>query len=239
MLFKFIGPLLLARILNSLYNTIDMIIIGQYMGSSGTVAVSMGGKMLMFLTMISTGLAGGGQVLISQQLGARQNDQVKESVGTLFSLLGIISLSICLVCLFGSSRIIDWLNTPPESAAAALSYLRITCIGLPLMFGYNAVSAVLRGMGDSRRPLLFIAIAAVLNFILDIVFIVYFHLGVTGTALATVIGQGVSFIISIVFLYKKRSLFEFDFKLKSFVIDKGKAGIILRIGLPLAAQSGL
>jgi putative MATE family efflux protein len=193
MLLKFAGPLLLANILNSLYNTVDMVIIGQYAGSTGTVAVSLGGKMLQFLTVISMGLSGGGQILIAQQSGAKRGDLIKNSIGTLFTLLAVISVVFSVICLLLSRRIIGWLNTPVEAVNWALSYLRVTSIGLPLMFGYNAVSSVLRGMGDSKHPLLFIGIAAALNLILDIVFIVYFNLGAMGTALATVIGQGVSF----------------------------------------------
>jgi putative MATE family efflux protein len=229
----------MANILNSLYNTIDMIIIGQFVGSAGILAVSLGGKMLMFLTVISNGLSGGGQILISQQAGAKYHDQIRYSIGTLFSLLGAVATVCAILCIVFSRRIIGWLNTPLESADGALLYLRITSIGLPLMFGYNAVSSVLRGMGDSKNPLLFIGIAAVLNLVLDIVFIVNFNLGAAGTALATVIGQGVSFGISVALLYRKRHEFGFDFKLKSFAIDREKAGIILRIGLPMAAQGGM
>ena len=239
MLVKFAGPLLLGNILNSLYNTVDMIIIGQFAGNTGTVAVSLGGKMLMFLSVIAMGLSGGGQILVSQQVGAQRNDQIKYTIGTLFSLLGIISVACGAVCLILSKQIIGWLNTPSESVDAAVSYLRITSVGLPLLFGYTAVSSVLRGMGDSKNPLLFIGIAAVLNLILDIVFIVNFNMGVPGTALATVIAQGVSLAISTVLLYKRRNELGFDFRLKSFAIDREKCGIILRIGLPMAAQSGL
>jgi putative MATE family efflux protein len=239
MLFKFVGPLLLANMLNNFYNTVDMVIIGLYVGSVGTVAVSLGGKMLLFLTAVSMGLSGGGQILIAQQAGAKRRDLIKSSIGTLFTLLAMASVVFSVVCLLLSRLIIEWLNTPSEAAGWALSYLRVTSVGLPLMFGYSAVSSVLRGMGDSKHPLLFIGIAAVLNLILDIVFVAGFNLGAMGAALATVIGQGVSFIFSIVLLYKKRDDFEFDFKLKSLAINKEAAKTILRIGLPMAAQSGM
>jgi putative MATE family efflux protein len=237
MLFQFIGPLLLANVLNSLYNTVDMVVIGQYAGNPGTVAVSLGGKMLMFFTIISIGLAGGGQILIAQQVGAGKHQEIKLSIGTLFTLLGLISIIFSLAGLAFSRNIIIWLNTPQESFDSALAYLEVTSIGLPLMFGYTAVSSVLRGMGDSKHPLFFIGIAALLNLILDLVFIIYFNLGAMGTALATVIGQGVSFGISIILLYKKRDKFFFDFKLKSFALDREKTLTILRIGLPMAAHS--
>jgi Na+-driven multidrug efflux pump len=169
LLVGFMGPLLLANILNSIYNTVDMIIIGHFAGSSGTVAVSLGGKMLMFITVICMGLASGGQILVAQQKGARRHDKIKFTISTLFSMLGLIALAVSIVCLFLSRHIISWLNTPEESVDQALAYLRITSAGLPMMFGYNAVSSILRGMGDSMNPLLFIGIAAILNLILDIV----------------------------------------------------------------------
>jgi putative MATE family efflux protein len=238
-LLRFVGPLLLANILNNLYNTVDMIIIGHYAGNIGTVAVSLGGKMLMFLTVVAMGLSNGGQILISQQVGAKRYDQINYTIGSLFSILGIASLLCSAACLIFSRQIIVWLNTPHESFNAALSYLRITSSGLPLMFGYTAVSSVLRGMGDSKSPLLFIGIAAALNLVLDIIFITVFKMGATGTALATVIAQGMSFAFSSVLLYKRRRQLHFNFARRSFAIDKEKAKIILRIGLPMSANGGL
>jgi putative MATE family efflux protein len=193
----------------------------------------------MLLTVISIGLSIGDHVLISQQAGAKLHDEINGSIGTLFSLLGIVSAASTVVSLVLSRNIIVWLNAPAESFDDALWYLRITSMGLPLMFGYSAVSVVLRAQGDSKHPLLFIAIATVLNVILDIVFIVNFKMGAAGAALATVIGQGLSLVFSISLLYKKREEFSFDFKMKSFKIDRKKAGIILRIGLPMAAQHGM
>ncbi len=239
LLLRFIGPLLLANVLNSLYNTVDMIIIGHYAGSTGTVAVSLGGKMLNFLTVVANGLSAGGQVLIAQQIGARKFGGIKASIGTLFSLLAIVSCVCGAACFLLAPRIIGWLNTPPESFGAAAAYLRITSVGLPLMFGYNATSSVLRGMGDSKNPLVFIAVAATLNLVLDVLFIVGLGMGAAGTALATVLAQGLSLAVSITLLHKRREVIHFDFRPKSFAIDKGKCAVILRIGLPLAAQSGM
>ncbi|MDF2636278.1 MAG: efflux family protein [Pelosinus sp.] len=239
LLMKFLGPFLLASLLNSIYNTVDMIIIGQFVGSVGTVAVSMGGKILNLLTLVSTGLSSGGQILIGQQVGAKKKEELNATIGTLFGLLGVLSIVISIICLVFSNQILTLMNTPEESFTAARSYYIITTAGLPLIFGYNAVSSVLRGMGDSKRPLLFIAIAAALNLVLDIVFIKAFHLGAAGTAYATIIGQGVSLIFSVVFLYRRRDQFGFDFKLRSFTIVSGKANKILRLGGPLAAQGAM
>lgn len=235
-LLLFLAPFLLASILNSIYNMVDMVIVGRVMGSSGTVAVSMGGRMLTLFTNANTALAGGGQILIAQQLGAGEKQRVNTSVGTLFTLLLMMSCVMCTFCLIASETILNWLNTPIESFSQARIYLCITSAGLPLISGYNAVCSVLRGMGDSRRPLLFIAVATGANLVLDLLFICVFSLGAGGAALATVISQGMAFALSIRILYRERERFGFDFKLRSFLLDGSSAHTILGIGIPNAAH---
>lgn len=237
MLLKFLIPFLLANLLNSIYNTIDTIIVGQFMGSVGIVAVSLGGKMLNVFTNIGLGFSGGGQILISQLVGAKRREEYNSAIGTIFTATFALSAVCAVVTLIFSGNIIAWLNTPEESVKEALDYLRITCIGLPLIFGYNAVSSVLRGMGDSKSPLIFIAIAAVFNLIGDIVFIVCFDMGAAGTAVATVLGQGLSLAFSLAVLYRKREQFGFDFELRSFAVNKEKLFVILKLGLPMAAHA--
>lgn len=237
MLLRFMLPFLVASILNSLYNTVDTIIIGRFVGSVGIVSVSMGGRMLNLFTQISMTLAGGGQVLISQQFGAKRRDELNATIGTLFTEMLVISCVMAVGTFLCSSLILRALNTPEESFAGALSYLRITSVGLPLIFGYNAVSSVLRGMGDSRSPLIFIAIAAGFNLIGDIIFIVIFHLGAMGTAIATVLGQGLSLVFSLAVLYRKRDRFGFDFRLKSFAVDWQKLWVMLKIGFPMTLRA--
>lgn len=237
LLLRFMLPFLLANLLNSIYNTVDTIIIGQFVGSAGTLAVSLGGRLLNLCTMISTSIAGGGQVLISQLYGAKRRDDLNSAIGTLFSLMLISSVGIAVIAFFFSGPILTWMNTPEEAFSAARAYFRITCIGFPLMFGYNAVSSVLRGMGDSKSPLLFIAIAAAINLTGDLIFVIHFELGASGTALATVIGQGISLLFSLALLYRRKEKFGFDFRLKSFRIAREKMNIMLRIGLPMALSS--
>ena len=238
MLLRFMLPFLIASILNSLYNTVDTIIIGRFAGSLGIVSVNMGGRMLNLFTQISMTLAGGGQVLISQQFGAKRRDELNATIGTLFTEMLAISVTLSLVTYgFAPMIITQWLHTPEASYAGALSYLRITCFGLPLIFGYNAVSSVLRGMGDSRSPLIFIAIAAAFNVIGDFVFIKHFHMGAAGTAIATVLGQGISLFFSLIVLYRKRDRFGFDFKLKSFAVNWSKLWIMLKIGFPMTLRA--
>lgn len=236
MLLKFFLPFLAANALNNLYNTVDTIIIGQFLGSFGIVAVSMGGKMLNLYTIVSTSLAAGGQVLISQHIGAGKRKELNPTIGNLFTELLSISVIFAVLTFIFGEELLRLINTPEESMAGALSYLRITSLGLPLVFGYNAVSSVLRGMGDSRSPLLFIAIATVLNTVLDIVFITVFDMGVAGTALATVLGQGVSLVFSLSLLYRRRESFGFDFRLRSFKPEWRRMALLLKLGLPLSMR---
>lgn len=237
MLLRFFLPFLLASVLNSVYNLVDTIIVGQFMGSVGIVAVSLGGKTLNILTNVGLGFVGGGQVLISQLVGAKRRDSCSRSIGTLFSSTLLLAVLFSAISLLMSNQILTWLNTPEEAMSEALVYLRITALGLPLMYGYSAVSAVLRGMGDSKRPLVFIAIAAVFNLIGDIVFVVGFGMGAAGTAIATVMGQGLSLLFSVMVLYRKRQHFGFDFRLRSFAIDRKILFAIVKVGIPMAVSS--
>lgn len=238
LILTFMTPFLFANLLTDLYNMVDMIIIGQFVGSAGIAAVTLGGKLLTMCTNVSIGLSAGSQIYISQQIGAKKpREELNGTIGTMFSFLGLLSCVLGIGCFFLAEEILRLLGTPKDSFEAAVSYFRITSAGMPLVFGYNAVSSVLRGMGDSKRPLLFIGIAAVTNLVLDLVFVLWLSLGATGTALATVIGQGLAFLFSIVYLYRKKDTFAFDFKKKSFRIDREKLWIMLKIGVPTALQS--
>lgn len=236
-LVSFLIPFILSNLLNSLYNTVDTAVIGQYVGAIGTVAVTMGGKTLNTLTLFGTSFASAGQILIAQQVGAKRQDELNETIGTMFTALIIMGAVLGTLSILFCNPILVWLNTPAEALSASRDYLIITSAGLALMFGYNAISAILRSMGDSQSPLLFIAIAAVINLILDILFVRFMNMSAAGTALATVIGQGVSLVCSIVLLYKHKDQFGFDFKLSSFAIKKDKLAIMTKLGVPLVANS--
>lgn len=236
-LLLFAFPLFVSNALQAVYNMVDMIIVGQFIGGAGMSAVSIGGDLLHLLTFVSMGFASAGQVLIARNVGSGDREEVKETIGTLFTFLLGASLLISVVCFILRKPILDALNTPVESYAYAMDYT-VTCIvGLVFIYGYNIVSAILRGMGDSKRPFVFVGIAAVLNIILDYVFVVICHMEVFGAALATVIGQGVSFVFSLVYLYIRRESFGFDFKLRSFAIKRRSLKPLVLLGIPMAIQS--
>ena len=237
-LLRFTMPLFVSNALQAVYNLVDMVVVGNCIGKAGMSAVSIGGDILHLLTFVAMGFASAGQVIIAQAVGSRQPEAIKRTIGTMFSFLLAVSVGIALLCYGLRGAILGWLNTPAAAWDYTMDYM-VTCIcGLPFIYGYNIVSAILRGMGDSRRPFLFIAIAALLNIALDILFVKYLGMEVFGAALATVIGQGVSFLISIIYLYTHRDSFGFDFKPASFRIDGDAFRRLLALGVPMAIQSG-
>ncbi len=237
LLIKFAMPLFLSNALQAIYNIVDMIVVGQYIGGAGMSAVSIGGDILHLLTFVAMGFSSAGQVIIAQDVGAGNFEKVKKTIGTMFTFLLIASLSISVICYIIRNPILRWLNTPLESYKYTMDYTVICIIGLVFIYGYNIVSAILRGMGDSKRPFIFIVIAAILNIILDIYFVAYCGMEVMGAALATVIGQAVSFIVSIIYLYRSRESFCFDFKPKSFKMDKQALSRLVKLGVPMAIQA--
>lgn len=237
LLFSFAAPLFAANALQAVYNLVDMIVVGQVNGGAGMSAVSIGGDVLHLLTFLAMGFSSAGQVIIARMVGAGERREVQKLIGTMFTFLLGASAAIAVVCYLIRGNILNWLNTPAESYAFTMDYM-VTCIaGLVFIYGYNIVSAILRGMGDSKRPFVFIAAAAVLNTILDLVFVAVFHMGPFGAALATVIGQGASFVASMIYLYAHRDSFGFDFKPASFRIDKVSLVKLLSLGIPMAIQS--
>lgn len=237
LLLSFAFPLFVSNALQAVYNIVDMIVVGQYIGGAGMSAVSIGGDILHLLTFVAMGFSSAGQVLIARDVGSGRMDQVQKTIGTMFTFLLSISLVISFGCFFIRDSILQWLNTPAESYAYTLDYT-VTCIvGLFFIYGYNIVSAILRGMGDSRRPFMFIAIAATLNIVLDIVFVAGCGMEVFGAALATVISQAGSFIISLIYLYQRKESFGFDFRLSSFKIDSSALKPLVSLGVPMAIQS--
>ncbi len=238
-LLVFAVPILLTNLIQQLYNTVDLIIIGKFVGNEGTVGVSTGGDLINFITMLSIGFSSAGQVYVSQQVGARDYDNLKKTIGTLLSVMMGASLVFAAVGAIVAEPFLRMMNCPEEAFSQAVDYMRITCIGAPFIYGYNAVCGILRGMGESKRPMIFVIIAAVSNIIMDLLFVVVFRMEAAGTALATVIAQFASFAAAFVFMYRKREHFDFDFKLSSFKVYKKPLLVLLRLGIPRALQSSL
>ncbi|MBQ9097868.1 MAG: MATE family efflux transporter [Clostridia bacterium] len=231
-------PFMASNAMQVLYSTIDMIIVGHYVGTAGLSAVSQSSQIVNFATMLCLGFSNAGQVMIAQALGAKKNREMNDTVGSLLWFVLFLSLLLSGAILLARTPILELINIPPESHAMALQYLVICAAGLIFTAGYNLVSAVLRGMGDAKSPFLFIGIASVINLVLDILFTGVWGWGVAGAAWATIIGQAASFLFSLIYLYKKKEAFGFTFGRENFIPRKKYIGMILGLGTPMAIQSG-
>jgi len=237
-LLLFALPFMASNALQVLYSTIDMIIVGEFVGTAGLSAVSQSSQIINFATMVCLGFSNAGQVLIAQALGAKKPKEMNDIMGTLFCLIMIIALAFSVAMISLSVPILRAIKIPEESYDMAWDYLVICAGGMIFTAGYNMVSAVLRGMGDAKRPFLFIGIASLVNLILDILFTGILGFGDAGAAWATIIGQAASFVFSIIYLYRKRASFGFDFRRESFTLNRHYSSMILKLGTPMAVQSG-
>ena len=236
-LVTFAWPLLLSNILQVVYNMVDMIIVGNVMGKVGTSAVTVGGDVSNLLTFIGIGFSSAGQILIARYIGAKENDKIGKFVGTMSSFLFVCSVVISILGLAFQTPLLHIMNTPEESFEGARAYSMICMVGLVFIYGYNIVSAILRGMGDSKHPLLFIGIAAVMNLVLDVIFVAYFKMGAGGAALATVISQATSFILCTAFLIKRKNNFALNITIKEFLHwDKEMLLAFVKLGTPMAIK---
>lgn len=228
----FAVPIVLTNLIQQLYSMVDLIIVGQYVGSIGTVGVATGGEVSDLMTPIATAFATAGQIYIAQLVGAKQDSKVKATIGTLLSLMFLISFGCIIVTVLFHPQILKILNCPDEALGQATYYMIITTLGMPFIFGYNAVCGILRGMGESKRPLIFICVAASVNIIADILLVAVFRLEAAGTAIATVLSQMGSFGAAFYYLYKNREQFDFELKLSYFKMDSHILWIILKLGIP-------
>ena len=235
-LIAFSVPFMLSNALQVLYSTVDMIIVGHYMGEIGITAVGNAAKLFVFFTMVSIGLSMSGQIYVAQLIGQGRRKELNRAIGTLFTFLLAFGAVMTVVGLTCAKMMLGAIKVPDDAYAGALSYLLICSAGLVFSYGYNMVSAVLRGMGDSKRPFLFVAIASVTNLVLDVLFIAGFHWGTFGAGLATILGQALSFVFSWIYLYRRREEFGFDFKPASFKPDAGVFRAYLRLGIPFAVR---
>lgn len=237
LLLVFAAPLFVSNALQAIYNVVDMIVVGQVIGGDGMSAVAIGGNVLSILNFIVMGFAGAGQIIIARFVGQKDTEAVKKTIGTMFTLLLSAAIIVSVICYFCREWILELVNTPPEAYKYTMDYTLVCMAGLIFIYGYNIVSAIMRGMGDSKRPFMFVAIASVINIILDILFVAVLKMEVMGAALATVIGQAISFIYAMCYFYKHREEFGFDFKPKSFIPDKVTVKKLCALGIPMAIQS--
>ena len=229
-------PYLLSYFLQTLYGMADLFIIGQYDGVASTTAVSIGSQIMHMITVMIVGLAMGTTVSIAQAIGADHKKQASKAIGNtviLFMGVAIVGMILLLIMV---RPIVSVMSTPAEAVSGTVTYLTICFIGIPFITAYNIISSIFRGMGDSKSPMYFIAVACVANIVLDYLFMGVFKFGPAGAALGTTISQAVSVLVSLIVIIKRKSvvLNKTDFKPQRPVMGK-----ILSIGIPIAVQDGL
>jgi putative MATE family efflux protein len=228
------APLVLANLLQTLYNLVDLAIVGQVVGSVGLSAVSIAGQITFLLYALGIGLGNGCQILISQQVGSGNIDGVRRTTGTTLTATIILAVVVTALGLIFKNAALRLLNTPDEAWVDATEYMFWCCLGIPFTYGYGSLCAVLRGMGDSKRPMYIIAIAAVTNIVLDLWLVKGLGMRAKGAAIATAVAQLMSFLFALAYLYHHRDSFGFDFKLQSFRIDRPTLKTVVGLAAPLA-----
>jgi len=233
-IFYFTVPMLIGNVFQQFYHLTDSIVVGRFLGKQALGAVGTSFPIIFLLVALVMGLTMGSSILISQYYGAKDFKSVKKAIDTGYIVVFVASIFITVVGLIFSESILRLINAPEEIIPQAKTFLNITFIGILFLFGYNSVSAVLRGLGDSKTPLYFLIVATLLNIILVLLFVAVFKWGIAGSAYATLIAQSVAFFIGIFYVNKKYPFLKFSFKKISF--DKQILLSTIKIGLPSGVQ---
>ena len=228
-------PYLLSYFLQTLYGMADLFIIGQFEGVASTTAVSIGSQVMHMLTVMLVGLAMGATVSIAQAAGGGDKKRTASAIGNTVTLFMLLSLALTALLLALRGGIVSIMSTPEEAVQGTLAYLTVCFIGIPFITAYNIIASIFRGLGDSKSPMYFIAVACVVNIALDYYFMGTLNLGPAGAALGTTLSQAVSVLVSLAIILKRRliSVRRADFRPQRAVMGK-----LLQIGVPVALQDG-
>lgn len=230
-------PYLLSYFLQTLYGLADLFIIGQFEGVASTTAVSIGSQVMHMLTVMIVGLAMGSTVCIGQAVGAGDKKHASAAIGNTVTLFMLLSVVITALLLALVRPIVSVMSTPAEAADGTRAYLTICFIGIPFITAYNIISSIFRGLGDSKSPMIFIAVACAANIALDYIFIGAMALGSAGAALGTTLSQAISVVFSLVVILRRKS--GISLERRDLHPQRDTMGRLLRIGVPVAAQDGL
>lgn len=237
LLLKFSLPMIIGNIFQQLYNMVDSIIVGRFVGANALAAVGATGSITFLFFSLAFGLSTGIGIIVSQYFGAKDNERVQKSIATSAYVVVVSSLIMGLLMIVSARWSMEMLNTPEEIIDDAVLYMRVAGAGMLVIGIYNGISAILRALGDSKTPLIFLIVASVVNVVLDLVFVIIFKWSVFGVAFATVIAQFVAALGSLIYAWRKIPLFRMP--LHKFVVDKMILNKCLYIGVPVALQSAL
>lgn len=236
-LLQFAVPYLLANVLQALYGGADLFVVGQFDDAASVAGVAIGSQVMQTVTGIILGLTTGITVLIGIATGARNHRELARIIGSSVWLFGMLGVVLTVVMTVLHNPIARLMHTPVEAMADSEHYLLICSLGIPFIIGYNVVCGILRGLGDSRTPLYFVALACVINIGLDFLLVGGFHLRAMGAAIATVASQGISFLTALWFLHRRG--FSFEFTRRDVRLSGRISGRVLTLGAPIALQDAL
>ena len=234
---QFALPFMFASLLQSIYGAVDLFVVGQYADSAAVSAVSIGSQLMQLVTMVINGLAMGGTVEIGNRIGEGNDRGVSRAVGNITVIFCLLALVLTPIMLLGTNLLVSLMQTPAEAVPDCRRYMLVCSAGLPFITGYNAVSGIYRGIGDSQTPVRFVGIACVINVVLDFTLTGFFGLGAIGAAYATTFSQGISFLLALA--HMKRGGFRFRITREDLKPEGRIMRRILKVGFPLAVQDAL
>ncbi|MEA1897431.1 MAG: MATE family efflux transporter [Bacteroidota bacterium] len=237
LIFYFAMPMLIGNVFQQLYNIVDSIIVGNFLGKEALAAVGASFPIIFTLISMIIGIASGAMVVISQYFGAKDIERVKRTISTFYIFLFFASIFISAIGIYFSEDVFRLMQLPEELMAQAKSYLNIYLLGMVSFFGFNGTSAILRGLGDSKTPLYFLIAATLFNIVFDILFVVVFEWGIEGAAFATVLSQTGAFLTTIFYLNKSHEVVKL--KIRSLRFDRELFSKSFKIGLPSGIQQSV
>ncbi len=237
LILMFALPLIAGNLFQQLYNIVDSAIVGQFLGYERLAAVGSTSSITFLFYSMCNGLSIGAGILVAQSFGAGWHDDVKKFITNSAYVLGAMGIFISVLSTLVAEPVLILLDTPKNILPDAVSYMQINCIGTIAVAAYNWISAVLRSLGDSKTPLIFLIVASILNIILDLIFVIPLQMGVGGAALATIISQGISAVASIIFAVYKNPYFKL--KKADFEFSSSHTNRVIKVGIPIALQSGM
>ena len=235
-LIKFMIPILGALILQAMYGAVDMLVVGRFGSSAGISAISTGSNVINLVTFIITSLTMGVTVLISRYLGEKREERVGSTIGGAICFFAVTAAVLMVLLFVGAPVFAGWLNAPEDAVALTVTYIRICGVGIVFVIAYNVISGIFRGLGNSKLPLLFVLIACIVNILGDLFFVIVCHLDVAGAALATILAQAVSVVLSLVIIRKQNLPFRVQ---KSDIRFNSEIRVFLQLGIPIAVQEFL
>ncbi|HEY9123309.1 MAG TPA: MATE family efflux transporter [Bacteroidales bacterium] len=235
LIWQFSVPMIIGNVFQQLYQIIDSVVVGHFIGKEALAAIGASFPIIFVIVSLAIGVSMGGTVLVAQFFGAKDFQRLKRTVDTINVLLFFLSMVLSTLGIIFSAQIFRMMHLPEPLIPIATSFLNVYLSGTFIFFGFNAISAILRGMGDSKTPLYFLIISTIINTLLDLLFVGIFKWGVASTAVATIISQSVAFIAAIIYLNKTHKLLKFS--IRNIEWDRLIFSKIMRIGLPTGIQN--